>query len=412
MRRSLERNVRMIPLHGALTHALVWLPVFVLFTRARFDLDGALLLASLYYLFVVVLEVPSGWMSDRIGRTPTLRLAALAWVIAHACFLIGDDSFVLVLVGQFFMAAGFASLSGTDVTFHFDTLEALGRAHLYTRRQGTVAAIGYLSTAASAITGGLLGLVDLRLAFVASLTLAVAQLVVAWLLTEPPVDHRADPLLRQLRSCVGYLRHRYLAWIFFYGIVLVTLEHVAFTLAQPWLTDVLDRTADDLGATPLLSGVVFAATATVGALAARAVAPLSERYGAAGTLIGLGAVSATIVTGMALSTSALVLGLVALRSVQGAAAPVLISAAIAPLTARQHRATLLSLDSLAGRLGYGLVLLVVAADAHDDVQRVLRWFSVGSWALVAILVATAWWAVRGHRPGAADNDAHDRLAGC
>jgi len=396
-RSALERNVRLIPVHGALTRSLVWLPVFVLFTRARFDLDGALLLASLYYLFVVVLEVPSGWMSDRIGRTPTLRLAALSWIAAHACYLIGGDSFPVVLLGQFLLAGGFASLSGTDVTFHFDTLEALGRAETYTRRESGVAAIGYLATAASAITGGLLGLIDVRLAFVASLTLAIAQLVVAWLLAEPPVDHHAEPFVRQLRTCVGYLRNRYLGWVFFYGIVLVTLEHVAFTLSQPWLTGVLDRTADDLGATPLLSGVVFAATATIGAIAARAVAPISERFGVPATLIGLGAVSSLIVTGMALSTSVVMLALVALRSVQGAAAPVLISAAIAPMTERQHRATLLSLDSLAGRLGYGVILLVVAAEANDDVQRVLGWFSIGSWTLVVVLVVTALWALKDDR---------------
>ena len=79
MTRDLERNLRLIPLHQALISSFVWLPVFVLFTRARFDLDGALVLASLYYLFVVALEVPSGWMSDRVGRVLTLRVAALGF---------------------------------------------------------------------------------------------------------------------------------------------------------------------------------------------------------------------------------------------------------------------------------------------------------------------------------------------
>ena len=78
--RDLHRNLRLIPVHQMLTHAAAWLPVFVLFTRARFDLDGALLLAAIYYLFVVLLEVPSGWMSDRLGRTLTLRIAAVCWI--------------------------------------------------------------------------------------------------------------------------------------------------------------------------------------------------------------------------------------------------------------------------------------------------------------------------------------------
>jgi len=389
---ALERNLRLIPGHQALTRALVWLPIMVLFTRARFDLDGALVLSSLYYLFVVVLEVPSGWMSDRLGRTLTLRVAAVSWIVAHVCFLIGDDRFAMIVVGQFFLAGGFASLSGTDVTFHYDTLEALGLESEYTRRESRVSAIGYVATAGSALVGGALGLIDLRLAFAASLVLAIAQFAVTLRLAEPPSEHHADPFGRQLATCARYLRQPFLGWIFFYGVLLVTLEHVAFTLMQPWLTEVLGRTPDDVGATPLFAGVVFATTAVFGAVAAKASAPVSERFGVVPTLIGLGAVSASIVTGMALWTNAVMLVLVVFRSAQGAAAPVLVSAAIAPLTERQHRATLLSLDSLAGRLGWGLILLVVSAGAGDAVQRTLAIFSVVSWAMVAALIGTAWWA--------------------
>jgi hypothetical protein len=396
---ALDRNLRLIPIHQALTRALAWVPVFVLFTRSRFDLDGALLLASLYYLFVVVLEVPSGWMSDRLGRVLTLRIAAICWIAAHLCFIIGDDSFAVITLGQLMLAAGFASLSGTDVTFHFDTLESLGLHEEFTRREARVSSIGFGATAISAMVGGALGLIDLRLAFAASLALAVCQLVVTLRLVEPPVAHHADPFVRQIRLCVGYLANRYLAWIFFYGVVLVTLEHVAFTLMQPWLTEVLDRTADDVGATPLFAGVLYAATAIIGAGAARSSAPLSERFGIVATLIGLAAVSAVIVTGMALWVNIAVLVLVVFRSAQSAAAHVLISSAVAPLTERRHRATILSLDSLAGRLGYGAILLVVSAEANDDVSGVLASLAITSWALVAILLVTATWAIglRGRR---------------
>ena len=376
-----------------LTHAAAWLPVFVLFTRARFDLDGALLLAAIYYLFVVVLEVPSGWMSDRLGRTLTLRIAAVCWIGAHLCFLIGDDRFAVIALGQFLLAAGFASLSGTDVTFHFDTLEALGLHDEYTRREARVSSIGFAATAVSAVIGGALGLIDLRWAFAMSLVLAIGQLTVALRLTEPPVTHHADPFVRQIRLCLGYLKDRYIGWIFFYGVVLVTLEHVAFTLMQPWLTEVLGRSPDEVGATPLFAGVVYATTAIVGAAAARSSAPLSERFGIVATLVGLAAVSAVIVTGMALWAHAAVLGLVVFRSAQSAAAHVLISAAIAPVTERQHRATVLSLNSLVGRLGYGALLLIISTDASDDVRGVLAALAITSWALVAILFATAAWAV-------------------
>ncbi len=393
-RDRLERNLRLIPVHQAFSHAFVWFPVFVLFTRARFDLDGALVLASVYYLFVVVLEVPSGWMSDRLGRVLTLRLAALSWIGAHLCFVLGDDRFAVIVLGQLLMAGGFASLSGTDVTFHYDTLESLDRAAAYPDRQARVSALGYVVTAASAVLGGLLGLADLRWAFVASAVLATCQLAVAMTFVEPPHHDRAEPLGRQLATCARYLRVPYVRWIFLYGVIMVTQEHVAVTVMQPWLTEVLGRSADDLGATPALSGTVFALVALMGAVAARASAPLGRRFGVVATLIGFGVLSSTIVSVMALATHAAVLVLVAFRSAQGAAGPVLISAAVAPRTERRHRATLLSMNSLAGRLGYGLVLLFVSAGAADDVQRVLGILALIAWATVALLAITARWLVR------------------
>jgi hypothetical protein len=97
---------------------------------------------------------------------------------------------------------------------------------------------------------------------------------------------------------------------------------------------------------------------------------------------------------MALSFSLLVLGLMAFRSVQGAAAPVLISASVAPRTEQQHRATLLSINSLAGRLAYGGLLQLLAIGADDNPRPFLQNVSIISWILVGLLLATSTWASR------------------
>jgi MFS family permease len=390
---SLERNLKLIPLHQALSSSMVYLPVFVLFTRDNFGVSGALQIASLTYLFIVVLEVPSGWMSDLVGRVPTLSVAATGFVIGQACFLFGGTEFGIIVLGQFFVSAGYAFISGTDVSFHFDSLEGLGRDGEYLHRQARISSLSYLVRTVSALVGGVLGLIDLRLTFAVSLVIALGQLAVTRLLYEPGESEvKAERFVNQIGKCLGYLRHGFMAWLFFYGIALVVLEHVAFTLMQPWLTQALGKSPDELGATPLVSGGLFAVTAFVGALAARSSAPAGERFGTVRTLIGLGLVSAVIVTGMALSFSILILGLMVFRSVQGAAAPVLISASVAPRTEQQHRATLLSINSLAGRLFYGGLLQVLAINVEDDPRPFLQATSVISWILVALLLATGTWA--------------------
>jgi MFS family permease len=395
----MERNLALIPWHQLLKATNPWVPVFVLFTRGQFGLDGALTLASIYYLAVVVFEVPSGWMSDRLGRVPTLRFAALSWIVAFSCFLLAGDTFGVIAAGQTFLALGYASLSGTDVTFHYDTLEALHRQREYPDRQGWVTSRGLVAAATGALAGGVLGLVDLRLAFGVSLVLAVAQFVLTLRFTEPPrlSDTQVVGIGSQVRDCLAELQHRPLAWIFGYGIAMVVLEHVAFTLLQPWLTEALGQSVTDVGSTPLLAGAVIASTALVGSAFARTTAPLARRFGVRPFLLALAVLSATIVTAMALSTSLALLGLIAFRSAQGSAAPIVISTAVSGHVATELRATLLSLNSLAGRLTYGGLLLVLADDASDDVAMVLGQLAGVSWFLVVILTGTA--AITGKHHG-------------
>jgi hypothetical protein len=59
---------------------------------------------------------------------------------------------------------------------------------------------------------------------------------------------------------------------------------------------------------------------------------------------------------------------------------------------------LLSLNSLAGRLAYGLVLLAASGLAEDDVPLVLRFLSTVAWMCVGLLAVSAWWLVRSSEP--------------
>ena len=117
--------------------------------------------------------------------------------------------------------------------------------------------------------GGLLAIDSYRPVFAVALVLALGQLLVTLRMTEPAAEVSTPPmLLSQLRLSIGHLADRYLGWIFFYGFVMVTLEHVAFEMMPLWLTELLGRSADDVGTTPLFAGLVFAVTSLVGAVAA------------------------------------------------------------------------------------------------------------------------------------------------
>ena len=93
---------------------------------------------------------------------------------------------------------------------------------------------------------------------------------------------------------------------------------------------------------------------------------------------------------MALAVSPRLIPLLALRTTQAPAAPVLIAAATAPLVAKQHRATFLSLGSLSGRLTYGVALLGLGY--VDEFSRVAAIGAIGAVAALLLLLAGSWLA--------------------
>ncbi|MFB6262202.1 MAG: MFS transporter, partial [Bradymonadaceae bacterium] len=76
--RTPEANARRYPWYAALYSAFFWMPIFFLFFAEFVSLGRVLTLEAIYYAGVVCLEVPSGYVSDAVGRRGTLAVSALS----------------------------------------------------------------------------------------------------------------------------------------------------------------------------------------------------------------------------------------------------------------------------------------------------------------------------------------------
>lgn len=400
---ALENNLRLYRRHRIAAGLLFWFPTSLLFFLARVGLGATLRLAAVYFLTVVVVEVPSGWFSDRLGRVRTLRFGAAAWVVGYATFLVAGSSMVLLALGQALVAVGYASFSGTDTSFHYDTLEALDRSFEFDRAEAKASRDAFFGTTAAAIIGGALGLIDLRLPFAASLLAAIYQLAVAVRMVEPTAAGDEAPTAAgsgQLRAALHYLSRPGLAWLFLFMTVQEPLEGLAIDMIQPWLTEVTGSSLADAGPAPLYSGLLVAVISVIGALTAARSYQLRTALGLRGALGLLASIEALILIGMALTFSPWLTLLIALRSTQAAAAPVLIAAAATPRVMKHHRATFLSLGSLSGRLSYGIVL--VGLGFFEDFEDVLTIGAVIGIVAVALLLAAHFILGRDHLDSAID----------
>ncbi len=352
---SWQRNVDCYPWYRAATEVYAWIPVTYLYFSQFVTLTEFIQLEALYYSCVVMLEVPSGYFSDRVGRRITLLVGTSAFIVAYAVFLMADG-FVVLVIGQCFLAMAFAFQSGTDTAFHFDSLTQANREHEYAHREARAERIGLTATAVAVLAGGLAAMVDLRLAYLLSLLAAVSGLFIAARFTEPMARSATASFGHQLLACSANLREPVLAWFFLFSIVMYGLAHVPYEFYQPYITlldiKILGRGVD----APLVSGVVIGISMFGGAFAAGAGVRWQARFGLPLVLIIAAGIQCAIIAGMALLQHVAVLALVFLRNFPSALMHAPSNAIIVPHLVTEQRATYLSLQSLAGRLTFAALL--------------------------------------------------------
>lgn len=78
------------------------------------------------YLAEFLFEIPSGYLSDRIGHKKMLVLAKLFMVLAALSFIHGT-SLIFFILGAIFTSLSFASQSGTRTAFLHETIVSLKR---------------------------------------------------------------------------------------------------------------------------------------------------------------------------------------------------------------------------------------------------------------------------------------------
>lgn len=377
------------------------MPIFFLYFVERTGFDQALTLAALYYLAVVILEVPSGYLSDRIGRRPVL-------LVSNACLLLASVGFVLttawwaLLVCQTLLAGAMAFRSGSDSALLHDSLAALDRTEEYGEREAQARTLSQFALAASCLLGGALGSVDLRLPYALGALAAFAALLLVCLMREPPADDHpggtsASPVTDDTRGALTLgLADPLLRWLLLWYVLAFCLAHVSYEFYQPWI-----RLLGDTGIgrwlaggdkAPMVSGVTASMAMMGGALGAMVSMRAASRLSLSTLLLLANILQLIIILGLAIALHPALLILVFGRNFAMSMTHAPVLAAIAPRVRSRHRATWLSIQSFVGRLGFAVTLFVLSGhvDASLDwpsLSRVL----LSTVAVSGLLIALVWW---------------------
>ena len=363
----MERNLRLYPFYQFFQNLLFWMPVFFLYFSSVLPIDQVLLLEGLYFFSVVVLEVPSGYFSDRVGRRLTLVLSAAGWMTGSIIFCT-TSTFLPFLVAQFLYAFGMAMKSGTDTSLLYESLKTLDRSEEIAAREARAQTFTFVAMALSALAGGIMAGFDLRWAYVLSAIAGLVSLVIALKFAEPaPGDHLAHPPLTQLLVVVRRLRDPVLRWLMVFAVTMTVLAHVPYEFYQPYLGFLFGGGDGGYAVTPAVAGVLTAIMMSVAAFASHWSLAVTRRLSVGGTLLAAVGTILLIIVAMGSVLHAWVMLLIVLRGAPMALTKPIMVSLIHPRLTGNVRATYLSVQSLAGRLAFS-VTLVIASLAVTDMR--------------------------------------------
>ncbi|HEX7501864.1 MAG TPA: hypothetical protein VF451_00470, partial [Acidobacteriota bacterium] len=162
---QVERNFWKILALKFLGDFLPIAPVLILYYTANgLNSTQIFTIQAAFHLAVLLLEVPSGYLADVVGRKKTLVFGALFFPLGLAVYTVGR-SFAAFVLAEVTLAVSVSMRSGCDSALIFDSLRQLGRQGEYKRFEGKCALFSRLGTALSSVGGGLLAMVFLRLPF-------------------------------------------------------------------------------------------------------------------------------------------------------------------------------------------------------------------------------------------------------
>ena len=124
-RRQLQRNVPRTLCLSFLQVFMLLMPVIVIFFESRgLALADVLLLQAWFAVLVGVLEVPSGYIADLLGRRGTMIVGGLFLGIGHT-WLVFAHGFWPLAAFEASLAVAFSLISGADLALLYDTELAL-----------------------------------------------------------------------------------------------------------------------------------------------------------------------------------------------------------------------------------------------------------------------------------------------
>lgn len=155
---------------------LVIMPVIVpFFQQTGMGMKGVYILQSVFAVTTFICEIPSGYISDLLGRKKTLMLACVLKGIGFSLFPLAND-INLFIVAEVILGIAVSLNSGTDTAMIYDSMEAAGSQKAQIKVLGRMVSIFTLGEGLAALMASFIMIYSVSLNL-----LAVVSAYMSWI---------------------------------------------------------------------------------------------------------------------------------------------------------------------------------------------------------------------------------------
>lgn len=380
--RGTALNVKLYPWFRFCHGLIFWQAIWFLYFQNALSAAEAILLYAVFDVSATALEVPLGYMSDRVGRKVTLFLSGVAGALAALMMALGS-TFEMFALANILLGAWAALLSGTDSAFLFESLAAENREDEVEAHELLAWRFSFTALAISAATGGIMAAYAAPLPYFAVAVALIVSSCIALLFWEAPKGENTlagDTPSGTMQAITLATRKPILIWLFALSVLMYIYSHIPFIFGQPFILEALAERGLN-GEAPIISGAVSAVMMLLSVIVSLFAMKIRGWLGLAPLLIFAFFIQVALVGVLALTNSMIAIVFLFLRMVPDSLSRPFILARIQPELSDQTRATYLSLQSFCGRLIFAATLFFASNATSNDgpmafaeIQRILGWY--------------------------------------
>lgn len=237
---NIKRNIFLINLYTFFVGTVFMLAIIVPYYQNQIGLTFRQFMIgeAIFAGVIILMEVPSGWMSDVWSRKGTLIIGCISGIIGYSGLMFATG-FWSAVVSQAIIGIAVAFNSGTVTSLLYDTLATNKKEHLYQKLEGKRHAIGLYSIASASALGGVLYHYNVYLPLIFDVATIMCAMVCAFFITEPQrIKRIADKTpLNDIIVTMKYALHGHkeIAGIILVSTVLFCTTKMFMWMQQPYM---------------------------------------------------------------------------------------------------------------------------------------------------------------------------------